>query len=174
VPAGGGGPVIHLGADAISAVDPDGDAATVRYDECAVVLAHPDGSRLLIGHDGIVVAVDLDRYADLNAALIDRRVPAGLLVSLPGVAPSPAPGVGALSVGRLASFLRLLTPAWLRLGALGLVTAVVGGAVLAYTLAMVFGLLDEVRLLSVIGGWLIAGWFGRAFLRAWTARRARA
>ncbi|WP_147315694.1 peptidase M16 family protein [Asanoa ferruginea] len=169
VPTAGGGPVIHLGADGVSAVDPDGNVATVRYDEIAVVLGHPDGSRLLIGNDGIVVAVDVDRYPDLNAAQLDRRVPPGLLVALPGPPPpaSATPNLGA-------RWARRLTPGWLRLGALGLVTAVVGGAALAYTVGMVFGLVAQVRVLGVIGGWVIAGWFGRAFLRAWTAERARA
>ncbi|GIF62940.1 hypothetical protein Ais01nite_09750 [Asanoa ishikariensis] len=174
VPVGGGGPTIHVGDDGVSAVDTDGKIATVRFAECAAVLVNPDGSRVVIGHDGMVVVVEPARYADLHAGTIDRRVPAELLVPMPGRPSESSPESAPVSARRrrlVPAWRDWLMPAWLRVGALGLVTVVVGGAALAYTVGMIAGV-AQVRVLGLIGGWLIAGWVGRAFLRAWSAQRA--
>jgi zinc protease len=55
--------------------------STVRYDECAAVLAHPGGRRVLVGHDAVTVDVDPDRWrgGSAVAAAVDARVPAGLV-----------------------------------------------------------------------------------------------
>ncbi|WP_144022435.1 M16 family metallopeptidase [Asanoa hainanensis] len=168
----GGGPRIHVSDAGVSAVDAEGKIATVRFADCAVVLANPDGSRVLVGHDGMVVVVEPARYGDLYAGMIDRRVPAGLLVPMPGRPPSPDSTPAATPASRPAGRLWRPAPAWLRVAALGLVTLVVGGAALAYTVAMIAGV-AQVRVLGLLGGWLVAGWVGRAFLRAWSAERVR-
>ncbi|MEV0717070.1 insulinase family protein [Asanoa sp. NPDC050611] len=159
---------LHVSDDGIGFVGEHGEAVTVLYAECAVMLAHPDGRRVLIGHDGIVVSVDPDAYPNLNVDAIDRHVPAEVVVRMPGHAPAPAPQTGPLATVRRWR----LGPAWLRLGALGLVTAAVGGAALAYTIGMIVGI-AQARVVGIIGGWLIAGWLGRSFLRAWSVHRAR-
>ncbi|WP_239091075.1 insulinase family protein [Asanoa iriomotensis] len=165
----GDGPHLHVGDDGVSVVGTDDEAATVRYAECTVMLAHPDGRRVLIGHDGMVVVADPAVYAALNVEAIDRRVPPEVVVRMPGQ-PSASPAPGSVAAARRWLSRRRLGPGWLRLAALGLLTAVVGGAALTYTIGMIVGFADA-RVIGLIGGWLIAGWFGRSFLRAWSARR---
>ncbi|MFC7221301.1 insulinase family protein [Streptomyces polyrhachis] len=68
---------VHLvvGEEGVSLLTPGG-AATVRYEECALMSAVPDGARRLTGRDGIVVAVEptLFRLPPQALALIDARV----------------------------------------------------------------------------------------------------
>ncbi|WP_125612886.1 hypothetical protein [Actinomadura sp. WAC 06369] len=58
---------------------------TVRHDACAAVLAWPDGLRVLIGLDGLTVAVEPNLWADgaRIVAEIDRHAPAGAVVRMP-------------------------------------------------------------------------------------------
>lgn len=67
--------------------------ATVRYDQCAAVLGWPDGRRMLIGHDSVIVTVEPTMYDGARAALpvIDAAVPAHLRVVMPAREPSAIP-----------------------------------------------------------------------------------
>jgi zinc protease len=60
---------------------------TVRFDETAVLLAHPDGGRLLVGLDGAQIPFEPTLHDDLAgsqvAELVDRRVPEELMVHVP-------------------------------------------------------------------------------------------
>lgn len=57
---------------------------TVRFDETAVLLAHPDGGRLLVGLDGAQIPFEPTLHDDLGgpqiAELVDRHVPDELTV----------------------------------------------------------------------------------------------
>ena len=81
-----------VGAEGVSVADAS-HAITVRYQECAVALAWPDGGRQLIGHDGIAVRVEPTLY-DVPAGLI-ARIDAGVspanLVWMPARAPDEIP-----------------------------------------------------------------------------------
>ncbi|MFD0905134.1 hypothetical protein [Actinomadura sediminis] len=61
------------------------ELCTVRHDACAAVLAWPDGLRVLIGTDGLTVAVEPSLWADGVGivAEIDRHAPAGAVVRMP-------------------------------------------------------------------------------------------
>ncbi|WP_460369330.1 hypothetical protein, partial [Actinocorallia lasiicapitis] len=69
--------------------------ATVRYAECRALSAWPDGTRRLIGRDGIVVHVDPAHWRDPGALIaeIDAAVPADRVIRLPAktVAPQNQP-----------------------------------------------------------------------------------
>ncbi|MEU4383896.1 insulinase family protein [Promicromonospora sp. NPDC023805] len=60
---------------------------TVRFDETAVLLAHPDGGRLLVGLDGAQIPFEPTLHDDLGgpqiAQLVDRHVPDELMVHVP-------------------------------------------------------------------------------------------
>jgi hypothetical protein len=68
-------------------------AATVRFADLAVMLAWPDGGRLLIGNDGISCRVEPTLYALEQPALsiIDAGAPADLVVRLPARDPDAIP-----------------------------------------------------------------------------------
>ncbi len=76
----------------VSITTPAG-AATVRFADLAVMLAWPDGGRLLIGNDGISCRVEPTLYAVEQAALsvIDAGAPADLVVRLPARVPDSIP-----------------------------------------------------------------------------------
>ncbi|WP_329518800.1 M16 family metallopeptidase [Spirillospora sp. NBC_01491] len=58
---------------------------TVRFDQCAAVLAWPDGARLLIGLDGMTAGVEPNLWSGGHNAVIeiDRHAPAELVVRMP-------------------------------------------------------------------------------------------
>lgn len=68
--------------------------ATVRFDQCAAVLAWPDGGRVLVGLDGLMVRVEPNIWnAGPDAvADVDRYAPAEAVVRMPE---RPADGVPA-------------------------------------------------------------------------------
>lgn len=61
------------------------DMATVRFDECAAVLAWPDGARYLVGLDGMTAGIDPNLWhaGAVAVADIDRYAPPGLVVRMP-------------------------------------------------------------------------------------------
>ncbi|BEL05207.1 hypothetical protein Q0Z83_033980 [Actinoplanes sichuanensis] len=90
----------HTGRDAHLIVGDDGvtvvggdDHLTVRFDACSIVRAWPDGARLFVGHDGIMVRVEptLFRNGHQAVALLDARTPAGLRVDQPARRPDRIP-----------------------------------------------------------------------------------
>ncbi|QKW35760.1 hypothetical protein HUT06_18385 [Actinomadura sp. NAK00032] len=81
--------------------------ATVRFDQCAAVLAWPDGQRVLVGLDGMMVGVepnlwnagsdavaDIDRYAPAEAVVPMPERPAERIPPRIGTAPVAEPDAG--------------------------------------------------------------------------------
>lgn len=74
---------LRLGADGVSLVTPNG-SVTVRFAGTAVMVAHADGGRTLIGLDGFRVAVEPTLFGGLTpekvSALVDAHVPEHLVI----------------------------------------------------------------------------------------------
>ncbi|MEU8661408.1 insulinase family protein [Actinoplanes philippinensis] len=93
------GPDAHLitGEEGVTLVDGD-DHQTVRLAACSIVQAWPDGGRLFVGHDGIMVRVEPTLFRDGHEAVafLDARIPPGLRVDQPARSPDqiPAPQSG--------------------------------------------------------------------------------
>ncbi|MFI2364922.1 insulinase family protein [Promicromonospora sp. NPDC019610] len=68
---------------------------TVRFDETAALLAHPDGGRLLVALDGARIPFEPTLHDDLDARavaeLVDRHVPEELVVPVPRAAAPERP-----------------------------------------------------------------------------------
>ncbi|MEV0713244.1 insulinase family protein [Asanoa sp. NPDC050611] len=102
-----GGLTLVVGDTGVSLVD-SSHAVTVRYAECAVAMAWPDGGRQLIGLDSISVRIEptLHPIGPDVIARIDRGVPPASLVWQPPREPSaipqpkPAPSAGAAPATR--------------------------------------------------------------------------
>ncbi|GGN27139.1 zinc protease [Actinoplanes campanulatus] len=62
-----------------------GQVASVRWDECALLLAWPDGGRWMIGLDAVTARIEptLYRGADRVVREIDARIPARLRIDMP-------------------------------------------------------------------------------------------
>ena len=159
-----------VGESGISLVPKEGDPNTVRFDQCVVMLAWPDGARQLIGADAISVRIEPTLYRGSTALSIDAQVPPGVRVDLPARDPDqiPSPETSAPSTGTAAG--GRISANRLQVGALGLVTLVVGALALGVTVAMIIGAMDF-RLLPAIGAWIITGYLGRAFLGKWQGQR---
>ncbi|MFU8872930.1 M16 family metallopeptidase [Micromonospora sp. SL4-19] len=87
-----GNGALHVGVEGVSHVL-DGCVATVRYAECAALLAWPDGARRLIGYDAITVHIE-PTLIDLHPgaiAVIDQQVPADRRVPMPARPPERIP-----------------------------------------------------------------------------------
>ncbi|MFG1924276.1 insulinase family protein [Cryptosporangium sp. NPDC048952] len=82
----------HLGPTGVSRVIGD-EAATVLYAECAAMLIWPDGGRMLIGNDGMRVAVEPTMIAGDPAVLyqVGMGLPPHLVVRMPQRDPSEIP-----------------------------------------------------------------------------------
>jgi hypothetical protein len=81
-----------VGTDGVSLTD--GLAvATVRYADCAAMLAWPDGARVLFGPDAVMVAVEptLWHVSATTLAGIDAAVPADRVVHQPARDPATVP-----------------------------------------------------------------------------------
>jgi hypothetical protein len=64
----GPGEVLVVAPDGVSVLDA-GNTVTVRYVDCSIVRAWPDGGRQLVGGDGIVVRVEPSLFADGHRAV---------------------------------------------------------------------------------------------------------
>ncbi|GIF62564.1 hypothetical protein Ais01nite_05990 [Asanoa ishikariensis] len=95
-PRSGGAVRLVVGAEGVSLIDAD-HALTVRYAECAIALAWPDGGRQLIGLDGISVRVEPTVFPlkPDQLARIDTSVPRANLIRMPAreqaAIPQPKP-----------------------------------------------------------------------------------
>lgn len=79
------GVVLVVGDDGVSLRTPHG-VATVRYSDCVLMAAYPDGGRRLVGLDGMRVLVEPTLYRGLRktaAARIDPHVPPTVVQHLP-------------------------------------------------------------------------------------------
>ncbi|WP_229073898.1 insulinase family protein [Actinoplanes sp. DH11] len=112
----------------------DGSAATVRYDECAVLLAWPDGARRFVGHDGIQVHFEPTLFPNGHAVVpaLDARVRPELRATMPSRDPEriPAPREPAKPAGPTGgkagpiAMLVIFLPLLLFFGGLGLIMGV--------------------------------------------------
>lgn len=73
-----------VGTEGVSIARP-GSCATVRYADCAAMLAWPDGARRLVGHDGIVLHVEPTLWTapEADLAVIDAAVDAARHIPMP-------------------------------------------------------------------------------------------
>jgi predicted Zn-dependent peptidase len=162
---------ILVGAAGVSTISADGAKATVRFDDCAAMLAWPDGGRQLIGNDAIAVRIEPTLLRRGGRIRIDDRVPAQVHVPMPPREPNEIP-----RPPRLGRFARLMPSRHLtvrqrtQLAVLGLITLLIGGLTLVMSVGMVLGLVDP-RPLAAIGGWIISGYLGRSFLKNWQEMR---
>ncbi|WP_405489787.1 M16 family metallopeptidase [Streptomyces sp. NBC_00096] len=146
------GTVLTLAGDGVSLVTA-GSRITVRYAECSLVQAHPDGARHLVGHDGFTLTIDPARFglAAADLAVLDAAVPPSAVLRMPPRTParSPVPTSGppAPATRRDPRFTVLL---WI-LGVPGMVT---GGSVLL--LGLVMG--DEHSRMAPENAWFLLKW----------------
>ncbi len=159
-----------VGDTGVTVVHADEQCATVTYDACSAALAYPDGGRLLIGHDAVVVRVEPGLYEGAGTALpgIDAHTAGrGLRVELPArdpddiprpgdPSPPAGPGGGPPSRGR-GGTVALLVLLWLLL-------VPIGGFALLLTLAVALepdedlaALVTVLVILYLISGLLIWG-----------------
>ncbi|MCI4062089.1 hypothetical protein MRQ36_05720 [Micromonospora sp. R77] len=83
---------LRVGLDGVSYVGPGGPL-TVRYAECAAMLAWPDGARRLIGNDAIAMHIEPTLF-DLHPGaigVIDQQVAADRRVPMPARPPEKIP-----------------------------------------------------------------------------------
>ncbi|WBB67008.1 insulinase family protein [Micromonospora sp. WMMD812] len=83
---------LRVGTDGVSYLASHGPA-TIRYAECAVLLAWPDGGRQLIGEDGISLRIEptLFELHPATVPTIDAQVPADRQVVMPARDPEHIP-----------------------------------------------------------------------------------
>ncbi|MBT2402416.1 MULTISPECIES: pitrilysin family protein [unclassified Streptomyces] len=129
------GVTLHIADDGVSMVSPH-QRVTVRYAECSLMQAYPDGARHLVGDDGFTVTVEpaLYRIPPAELALVDAAVPPSAVVAMPPRAPSriprpAAPAPAAPPAERSVWFTVLL---WV----LGVPGLIIGGSVLVLGLAL--------------------------------------
>ncbi|CAM5552063.1 hypothetical protein SAVIM338S_04478 [Streptomyces avidinii] len=86
------GTVLVVGEEGVSLVSERGPV-TVRYAECSLVQAYPDGARHLVGHDGFTLTVEPALYGIGPAALapLDAAVPPEVVIAMPPRDPSRIP-----------------------------------------------------------------------------------
>ncbi|MCZ7418397.1 MULTISPECIES: insulinase family protein [unclassified Micromonospora] len=146
--------VSHVGA---------GGTLTVRYADCAAMLAWPDGARQLIGHDAIVLHIEPTLFDTHPAAMsvIDSGVPIDRQITMPPRDPENIPQPRALREAR-AYLARPKRAGWeiLLMVLSGLATLVVGGFTLLLTIGMFISPTaeEDVAVLwgAVVIGWLLA------------------
>ncbi len=159
-----------VGDTGVTVVHAEDEYATVTYDACSAALAYPDGGRLLIGHDAVVVRVEPGLFEGAGTALpgIDAHTGSrGLRVEMPARDPddiprpeerAPAAGAGGgTSSGGRGGTVALLVLLWLLL-------VPFGGFTLLLTLAVVLepddelaGLITVLVILYSLSGLLIWG-----------------
>jgi hypothetical protein len=83
---------LYVGADGVTLQHAKGQLVTVRYQECAGVLAWDNGDRVLFGDDGFMLPVTAERWLRGRRAVkeIDAHVADEIIVPM-GVAPPRSP-----------------------------------------------------------------------------------
>lgn len=143
---------------------------TVRFDETAVLLAHPDGGRLLVGLDGAQIPFEPTLHDDLGGPqiteLVDRHVPEDLTVHVPREAAPERPDKDQINRAARARADReveedgILRTAGAAVAGTGRAALEIGKLVVTLALILVllaaFGgtFLSGVLLLGEVGGWL--------------------
>ncbi|MFD5146957.1 M16 family metallopeptidase [Streptomyces sp. NPDC058401] len=86
------GTVLTVGTEGVGLAGPAG-RITVRYAECSLVQAYPDGARHLVGHDGFTLTVEPTRFGITAAELapLDAGVPPSVVLAMPPRTPARVP-----------------------------------------------------------------------------------
>jgi hypothetical protein len=133
--------LLVVGDEGVSLID-DGSLLTVRYDECVLMRAWPDGGRQLIGADGIVVWAEptLHRAGREAVTRIDAAVPRELVVVEPMRPPEqiPQPTASASRADRIGGIQGMVL--------FGLVTLLFGGLAALLLVALFFETRDRLQL----------------------------
>ncbi|GGO29832.1 insulinase family protein [Micromonospora parathelypteridis] len=162
---------LTVGLEHVSRVNPDRQATTVRFDNCAALLAYPDGGRLMVGNDAVSVRIEPTIYLGVDTAAIDARVPAQRRIAMPARDPGHIPHLGRPgTTGTQAPLVRvrqLDVKQKVTLGVFAVLAVVMGGVALAVSIAMAVGA-TALRPLPAIGAWIAAGYFARKLRAQWT------
>ncbi|WP_436971400.1 M16 family metallopeptidase [Micromonospora vinacea] len=162
---------LTVGLNHVSRVSSDRRATTVRFDNCAALLAYPDGGRLMVGNDAVSVRIEPTIYLGVDTAAIDARVPAQRRIAMPtrepGQIPHPRrPG----TTGTQAPLVRIRqldVKEKVTLGVFAVLTVVMGGVALTVSIAMAVGAMP-LRPLPAVGAWIAAGYFARKLRTHWS------
>ncbi|MET9851721.1 insulinase family protein [Streptomyces sp. NPDC006450] len=150
------GTILTVSAEGVGLVGPAG-RITVRYAECSLVQAYPDGARHLVGHDGFTLTVEPTRFGITAAELapIDEGVPRSALLAMPPRSPARAPRTAPQAPAPAPAPAAPTAP-WFTvlLWVLGLPGMVIGAAVLL--LGMTMG--DEHGQLAPDDAWFLFKW----------------
>ncbi|WP_037802263.1 M16 family metallopeptidase [Streptomyces sp. NRRL F-5135] len=159
------------------ALSTPGGVVTIRHDQCAAMVAYPDGGRRLTGLDGFQIAVEPTLFASLGPdriALIDAAVPPAAVVRMPARDPERIPrprvsgdGEGPGARGLVRHFFQTLG-----IVVFGLLT-VVWAVFAVVATALMFGGSGP-GLIPVVGVWLGLAAPVRLFKAVWTARKKTA
>ncbi|MBT2445813.1 insulinase family protein [Streptomyces sp. ISL-43] len=86
------GTVLTVAADGVSLVTA-ANRITVRYAECSLVQAYPDGARHLVGHDGFTLTIEPALFGITAADLapLDASVPPSVVLAMPPRDPARIP-----------------------------------------------------------------------------------
>lgn len=86
------GTVLSVAAEGVGLAGPAG-RITVRYAECSLMQAYPDGARHLVGHDGFTLTVEPTRFGIAAAELapLDAGVPPSARIAMPPRPPARVP-----------------------------------------------------------------------------------
>ncbi|MCJ0870133.1 pitrilysin family protein [Streptomyces sp. AP-93] len=159
------GTVLTVAAEGVGLVSAAG-RITVRYAECSLMQAYPDGARHLVGHDGFTLTVEPARFAITAAELapLDAGVPPSAVVAMPPrtpvraprtapqtpapQTPAPTPAPAPVPAAPAATWFTVL------LWVLGLPGMVIGASVLV--LGLVMG--DEHGQISRDNAWFLFKW----------------
>ncbi|MFF4875292.1 M16 family metallopeptidase [Micromonospora sp. NPDC000668] len=160
-----------VGLEHVSLVTPDRRATTVRFDNCAALLAYPDGGRLMVGDDAVSVRIEPTIHLGVDTAAVDARVPAQRRIAMParepGQIPQPRrPETTGTEVPPVRAR-QLDLKQKVTLGVFAVLTVVMGGVALAVSIAMAVGAVP-LRPLPAIGVWIAAGYFARKLRTHWS------
>jgi len=146
---------LRVGVDGVSYLGPGGPL-TVRYAECAVLLAWPDGARQLIGDDAISLRIE-PTMLDLHPAavqVIDGQVPPDRQVLMPARPPERIPQPEAAHHQRSAERPRRRFWEVALMTLSGLAALLLG----AFTGLLHYGMELDNETDSVLWGVVVAGW----------------
>lgn len=150
------GVTLLVAADGVSLIGP-GNQITVRYADCSLLHAYPDGARHLVGHDGFTLTVEPTLYGITEAELapVDAGVPPTSVVRMPprdpARIPKPRPAAAAPAAAGKPRSAGVTAGLWL----LGLL-----GGFMAAILAIAFAAEFDTELSPDGPDWFALGFFG--------------
>ncbi|MGX5681104.1 hypothetical protein [Schumannella luteola] len=123
---------ILVGAEGVSVVSP-GNILTVRFAECALVVAYDDGGRVLVGTNATWITIEptmLRFFGPADLASLDAAIPADALVRLPARPENdiPQPPPTATAARGLGAWSLVVATPMLVLAIIFVITAVTGAS----------------------------------------------